>query len=103
MSDMIATKKVFDQAGVLRNVGETVVFDEKAAKTAKAKREKRDRGFAKGNAIHQETVEVAAIAPSGPNPTAPQQLPPGSAQTLSGYVGPEGEKLVGETAKSRGK
>lgn len=100
MSDMIATKKVFDQAGVLRNIGEPVVFDEKVAKTAKAKREKRDRGFAKANAIHQEVVEVAAIAPAGPNPSAPQQLPAGSAQTLAGYVGPEGEKLTGETAKT---
>jgi len=39
---------------------------------------------------------IAAIAPTGPNPVAPQQLPPGSMQTIRGYSGPAGEELRGE-------
>ncbi len=41
-------------------------------------------------------VEVAAIAPSGPNPTAPQQVAPGTMQTATGYTTPEGSRLVPE-------
>lgn len=41
------------------------------------------------------TVEVAALGPTGPNPTNPQQLPHDAVQTSSGYAIP-GAKLVGE-------
>lgn len=42
------------------------------------------------------TVEIAAIAPTGPNPTMPQQLPPDALQTAAGtYVQP-GAELVAE-------
>lgn len=40
-------------------------------------------------------VEVSAIAPTGPNPQNPQQLPPDGYQTPAGY-GQAGAKLVGE-------
>jgi hypothetical protein len=40
-------------------------------------------------------VEISAIAPTGPNPQNPQQLPPDGYQTQSGY-GQAGAKLVGE-------
>lgn len=40
-------------------------------------------------------VEVAAIGPTGPNPTQPQQLPHDAVQTTDGYAIP-GARLVGE-------
>lgn len=40
-------------------------------------------------------VEVAAIAPTGPNPKNPQQIAPGTVQTTSGYSD-GGATLVGE-------
>lgn len=40
-------------------------------------------------------VEVSAIAPTGPNPQNPQQIPPGTVQTSAGYI-ENGARLVGE-------
>src|SRR6478735_11260923 len=44
---------------------------------------------------HEAVVEISAIAPSGPNPQNPQQLPVGAHQTPAGYV-QDGAKLVSE-------
>jgi hypothetical protein len=44
-------------------------------------------------------VQIAAIAPTGPNPTVPQQLPPDAVQAPGGgYVVP-GKQLVGEVTR----
>jgi hypothetical protein len=43
-------------------------------------------------------VEISAIAPSGPNPQNPQQLPIGATQVPGGYA-QDGAKLVGEVTK----
>lgn len=40
-------------------------------------------------------VEMSAIAPTGPNPQNPQQIPPGTVQTPEGYV-QGGARMVGE-------
>lgn len=40
-------------------------------------------------------VQVSAIAPTGPNPVNPQQIPPDAEQTTEGYV-QLGARLVGE-------
>lgn len=40
-------------------------------------------------------IEMSAIAPSGPNPTTPQQLAPGTIQTEAGYVD-RGVRVIGE-------
>lgn len=39
-----------------------------------------------GDAPLLQPVAIAAIAPTGPNPTMPQQVPPGAFQTPSGYA-----------------
>lgn len=44
-------------------------------------------------------VQVSAIAPTGPNPTAPQQIAPGVVQTSGGYV-ESGATLIGEVTVS---
>lgn len=46
----------------------------------------------------QKAVEISTIAPTGPNPTAPQQIAPGVVQTHEGYFD-EGTKLVSEVTK----
>lgn len=43
-------------------------------------------------------VEISAIAPSGPNPQSPQQLPIGAHQVPGGYA-QDGAILVGEVTK----
>jgi hypothetical protein len=43
-------------------------------------------------------VQISAIAPAGPNPQNPQQLPVGAHQTPGGYV-QDGATLVGEVTK----
>jgi hypothetical protein len=40
-------------------------------------------------------IEIAPVAPTGPNPKAPQQIPPDATQTIRGYEQP-GARLVGE-------
>ena len=44
-------------------------------------------------------VQVSAIAPTGPNPTNPQQIAPGVVQTSGGYV-ESGATLIGEVTVS---
>lgn len=41
-------------------------------------------------------VVMAAIGPSGPNPTAPQQIAAGDMQVGDGYATPEGTPIVAE-------
>jgi hypothetical protein len=41
-------------------------------------------------------VQIAPIAPTGPNPTAPQQIPPDAVQTPGGGYALPGKVLVGE-------
>ena len=95
----VATRKVFDQQGVLRMPGEIFAYDTNAKKSPAKKGEKRDKGIADvGSAKVPSPTVVAAIAPSGPSPTQPQTLPPGSNQTIGGYTGPQGEPLVAEGA-----
>lgn len=53
-----------------------------------------------GGAIVNVAVPVAPIAPAGPNPTMPQQVPPGAFQTATGYVVPGGALLVAEGSQA---
>lgn len=42
-----------------------------------------------------DVIQMSAIAPTGPNPTAPQQIAPDHIQSVEGYVKP-GARIVGE-------
>lgn len=42
----------------------------------------------KGGGDAPIAYEVAAVAPTGPNPTAPQALPPATTQTTDAFVAP---------------
>lgn len=46
--------------------------------------------------VARDVVQISAVAPTGPNPTRPQQVPPDATQTVEGHVQP-GALLVGET------
>lgn len=43
---------------------------------------------------------MAAIGPTGPNPTAPQQIPPDTLQTGAGYAAHDGTPLVAEGSEA---
>lgn len=43
---------------------------------------------------------MAAIGPTGPMPTAPQQLAPGTFQTIDGYASPDGTRVVAEGSQA---
>jgi hypothetical protein len=49
-----------------------------------------------GSAPIVAPVVIAAIAPTGPNPTTPQQVPHGFVQTMGGYTNAIGAPLVAE-------
>lgn len=45
-------------------------------------------------------VQVAPLGPTGPNPTAPQQIPPDAVQLPGGGYGLPGKRLVGEVTQA---
>lgn len=53
-----------------------------------------------GDAVVNVPVAVAPIAPTGPSPIAPQQVPPGVFQTSAGYVAPGGALLVADGSQA---
>lgn len=88
---MFATEPSFDANGVLIPAGHIGTFD-KERLTGK---EKHLREIT-GDDMRPAIVEIAAIAPTGPNPRNPQQIPPDAIQGPTGdYVQP-GKRLVGE-------
>jgi hypothetical protein len=48
-----------------------------------------------GDIVDPPAIQISPVAPTGPNPTAPQQIPPDATQTIRGYEQP-GARLVGE-------
>lgn len=59
-----------------------------------------ERNFADAKDIGgPDIVQMAAVAPTGPNPTMPQQVPPDAIQTIEGHVVP-GAILTGETTST---
>lgn len=88
----LVTQDSFDASGVLVPAGHIGLFDEERLN---------------GNEAHLKdvgdfeiaTIEMAAIGPSGPNPTAPQQIPPGAVQTAAGEYALPGKRLVGEVTR----
>lgn len=80
---------VFDASGSLRPLGSIAMLDSDKVKEGARHVVKADKNLTPVN------VQMAAIAPSGPNPVNPQQIPPDALQTIRGYEQP-GAKLVGE-------
>lgn len=78
----------FDARGVYVPAGHIGVFDT-ARLTGKEKHLEDVGDFVPA------VVQIAPIAPTGPNPTAPQQIPPGAVQTAAGTYAEPGKVLVG--------
>ena len=90
---LIATADAFTKANRFVAAGQTVSADE-------VDWEKGEPGFieAPSGVDGSAVVEVSAIAPTGPNPTNPQQISPTTVQTSEGYVD-SGAILVGEVTQ----
>jgi hypothetical protein len=87
----VTTEPTFTQDGVLVPAGTPIFIDtSKITLTAENSTNLADVGSAPINV----PVAVAPIAPTGPFPTIPQQVPPGSFQTNAGYADNAGSMLV---------
>lgn len=85
----LAVSDSFDARGVLVPAGHIGSFDEE--KISGKEKNLRDVGD-----FEPARVEISPIAPTGPNPKIPQQLPPDAVQGPGGqYVSP-GKELVAE-------
>lgn len=58
----------------------------------------KEKNLADVSDFRPAVVQNAAIAPTGPNPTAPQQIGPDTIQTVAGYAKP-GAVVVGEVTQ----
>ncbi len=89
---LIARIDAFTKAGRYVAKGEVISADEVDydAKDDKAAFAEAPSGI-NANAV----VEISAIAPTGPNPQNPQQIPNGTVQGPGGYV-QDGARLIGE-------
>lgn len=87
----LVTAASFDARGVYVPAGHIGTFDTDKL-SGKEKHLKDVDGFAPA------VVQIAPIAPTGPNPKAPQQVPPGAVQTAAGMYAEPGKVLVGAKA-----
>lgn len=93
MGTYIVTNQAgFFHGGVLYPTGSLVEVDDKLVKDEDTHLEKFD-----GSTVLPR-VQVSPVAPTGPNPTAPQQIPPDAGQTVRGFEQP-GAQLVGEVTQ----
>lgn len=90
MALLIATQDTFTKAGRFISRGQPVSSDEVDYDENSSNLIEAPAGI-----DHLAVVQVSAIAPTGPNPTAPQQIAPDVVQTTDGYV-QAGARLVGE-------
>lgn len=93
MADLVqrlVTEMSFDDTGTLREEGHVGLFK---PENAKEKHQHDVAGYV------APVIEMAAIAPTGPNPTAPQQIPPDGGQGPGGGYQAPGAILVGEVTQ----
>lgn len=85
----VVTEDSFDAAGVLVPAGHIGTFD--TERLSGKEKHLKDVGD-----FQPAVVEIAAIGPSGPNPTMPQQLPADAVQGPDGTYRTPGKILVSE-------
>lgn len=83
----LVTAMSFDDTGTLREEGHIGLFK---PENAKEKHQHDVEGYV------APVIEMAAIAPTGPNPKNPQQIPPDASQGPGGGYQQPGAVLVGE-------
>jgi hypothetical protein len=87
---MLVTEDSYDAAGVLIHAGHIGTFDTERLNG----KEKHLHDASKLGA--DAMVEMSAVAPTGPNPTMPQQIPTDAVQGSGGQYQIPGKTLVGE-------
>jgi len=95
MVQRVALVNSFDATGKYVPEGHIGTFDED--KITEKDKQLVDPGELPGTAI----VQIAAIAPTGPNPQQPQQLPPDAVQGPGGGYMIPGKQLVGEVTRTQ--
>ena len=94
MGDYLVKHATFTKEGAYLPAGSIARnLDDGAIKATDTNLEKLD-----GDIPALPNVQVSPIAPTGPNPVNPQQIPPDATQTIAGYEQP-GARLVGEVTK----
>lgn len=93
MKQMLVTERSFIN-GVLVPEGHIATVDETQLNGKETNLAELPDGYDR-----QAIVQIAAIAPTGPNPTAPQQIPPDATQTGFGTYAKPGATLVAEITK----
>ncbi|HEX8421171.1 MAG TPA: hypothetical protein VF638_14290 [Sphingomonas sp.] len=101
IKQMVTTGLTFTQAAVLVPAGTLVSVDtstmDLSGKPQEEEKVEKQIGLVSAKDYQPAPVIVmGAIAPTGPNPTAPQQLAPGNIQTVDGYADADGTVVVGE-------
>jgi hypothetical protein len=91
----LVTKNSFDDTGTFRRPGEVGLFAETTI-AHEAQKEKPSKHLKELDGYVAPVVEMAAVGPTGPNPTAPQQIPPDGYQGAGGAYMQPGKVLVGE-------
>ena len=95
MVQRVALETSFDATGKLVPAGHLGTFDEALIDPEK------DQHLVDPSELPPTAmVQIAAIAPTGPNPQAPQQLPPGAVQGPGGGYFTPGKQLVGEVTRT---
>jgi hypothetical protein len=95
----LVTKNSFDDTGTFRRTGEVGLFAETTLAN-EAKKDKPSKHLKELEGYSAPVVEMAAVGPTGPNPTAPQQIPPDGYQGAGGTYMQPGKVLVGEVTIS---
>ena len=86
----LVTERSFDDTGTLREEGHIGLFKPDNAD---------EKHLHDVSGYSPPVVEIAPVAPTGPNPTAPQQIPPDGFQTAGGGYAQPGKVLVAEVTR----
>ncbi len=94
----VTTGLTFTREGVLVPPNTPILVDEDLAQAEAEKDKEADKALVDfdPNAPVAAPVAVAAIGPTGPNPTVPQQIPPGAETLPGGGYAADGAQLVAE-------
>lgn len=108
--EKVTTRDTFTQSGELVPAGTRITVDEAKLGDAARPEARAEDDFSNlvdpGEGAEVVIAAVAPIAPTGPNPTVPQQLAPGTRQTAAGYqngdqfLTAEGSKLAKHAGKA---
>lgn len=96
MKQALTTAPTFTQGGVLVPKGTIINVDPERSRDPKKFVKNTPNLADPSEARRMTATPIAAIAPTGPNPTVPQQIPPGTIQVPGGYQNAEGSALVPE-------